>query len=263
MASVRVSTPPPPSSMRIPPTPKHAGDYEPYSPPRKSSRISSQRAQRQAQTPPPQSRASISSTKKVASTTMPNSPPLTVTKKRMQIARDGRRISGSLNEDTMTSAASALGLPSKQGEVVASESATRSTTTRGMLPTPDKTPRKRPSKPTPGISSIARNLFPVRPESIEEVMPSPKKKKNKKYSGFTLDSFGAEDADEPITIFTDSQERIPEVDVSDDNPFYSAGAAVPEPIKRASKRRKITVPGEGELTVEDVQKREDGLVYVL
>jgi hypothetical protein len=132
-----------------------------------------------------------------------------------------------------------------------------------MLPTPAKTPKKRPSENGPAITSIARNLFPVRTGSEEGVMPSPKKKGIKKYSGFTLDSFGAEE-DAPIHIYTDSHDRVPEVDLSPDNPFYGENSAVaPEPRKRASKRRKITVPGEGEQTIEELEKREDGLVYTL
>jgi hypothetical protein len=55
------------------------------------------------------------------------------------------------------------------------------------------------------------------------------------------------------------------VDPSPENPFYSQGStAVPEPTKRASKRRKtVTVPGEGDQSIEDLQEREDGMVYTL
>ena len=135
----------------------------------------------------------------------------------------------------------------------------------GMLPTPAKTPKKRTLQFAPGVTAIARNLFPVRPETVEEVMPSPKKKGRKRYTGFTLDSFDAEDDDAaPIEIFTDSNDRVPEVDMSADNPFYGESSpAHPEPTKRSSKRRKIMVPGEGEKTVEEAEQREDGLVYVL
>lgn len=186
---------------------------------------------------------------------MPDTPPLTITKKRVQASSDSRRVSGSLTADTAAFAASALGLPSKNGE--ASEA--RPGLARNVLPTPDKTPRKTTNKSSAGLSFIARTLFPVRPENIDEVMPSPRKKKS--YAEFTLDGASAEE--EPIAIFTDSHERVPEVDTSEDNPFYNPKTAVPEPIKRASKRRKITVPGEGEQSLEDAAKREDGMVYTL
>jgi len=94
-------------------------------------------------------------------------------------------------------------------------------------------------------------------------MPSLKKKGGKKHSGFTL---GDENEDAPISIFTDSQDRIPEIDNSADNPFFGEGSvSAPEPVKRlrSSKRHKISIPGEGEQTVEEAEQREDGLVYVL
>ena len=144
----------------------------------------------------------------------------------------------------------------------------RSTTTvnnNGMLPTPAKTPTQKPTVVAPGIRSIARNLFPIRGETAEDAMPSPKKKGHKQHSGCTLGSFGAEDGDIQIAIYTDSHDRVPEVDLSADNPFYgqSGAAAQPEPSKRSSKRRKIVIPGEGEQTIEEAERREDGLIYVL
>ncbi|KAI9738893.1 MAG: hypothetical protein M1818_005206 [Claussenomyces sp. TS43310] len=262
------STPPRATSIHMPPTPKHGWEdpYEPYSPRRRSARVSMQRAPREKRTPPPQSsshtphtsRSPPSTAKKVTSINMPASPPLTITKKRTSASRDSRRVSGALNEDSAASAAVALGLPSKKSEMETLRSST-ATRNHSMLPTPDKTPRKRPSQAAPGISSIARNLFPVRPENIEEVMPSPRKK-NKNHSNYTLDSSGTEEP--PIEIFTDSHDRVPEVDMSADNPFYGVDAAVPEPVKRSSRRKKIAVPGEGEQTVEEAASREDGLIYV-
>lgn len=255
--SIRGTTPPPTSAIHEPPAPKHGWEdnYEPYSP-RKSSRVSA-RQQRAAHTPPPAGRASHSSPVTIKRSNMPASPPSTIAKK------GGRRISGALDHESTASAAAALGIESHMGE--SKMDAPRSTTafarSNGMLPTPDKTPKKRPTQAAAGISSIARNLFPIRPESIEEVMPSPRKK-GTKYKGFTMDSFGAEE-EAPIQIFTDSSERIPEVDMSADNPFYNASAVLPEPTKRASKRRKLTVPGEGEQTIEQAGRRDDGLVYVL
>ena len=130
-----------------------------------------------------------------------------------------------------------------------------------LLPTPNKTPKKR-SETTTGINAIARNLFPIRPEPADEVMPTPKKGR-KKYKGYTMNSFEAEDNGQPIHIYTDSYDRVPEVDMTTSNPFYGSSSTVPEPTKRASKRRKINVPGEGELAAEEVEHRKDGLVYVL
>ena len=132
-----------------------------------------------------------------------------------------------------------------------------------MLPTPVKTPQRRAETKSSTITSIARNLFPVRHETVEQAMPSPKKH-GKKYKGFSLGGFG-EDEEESIQIFTDSKERLPEVDMSSDNPFYGQQVnASGEPSKRGSKRRKVA-PREANGTEEEIQdeERKDGLVYVL
>jgi len=96
-------------------------------------------------------------------------------------------------------------------------------------------------------------------------MPAPKKHK-KKYAGFGLASFG-EDDEEHIEIFTDSKDRVPEVDLSSDNPFYGAQThanANGESSKRVSKRRKIG-SGLAHDVDEDLEgaDRKDGMVYVL
>ena len=148
----------------------------------------------------------------------------------------------------------------------------------GMLPTPAKTPRKKyhaASQNESNIAAIARNLF--HHSDVDEVMASPTKKPStpstpsrrrpKKYTGFTLESFAVVEEEEPIAIFTDSQDRVPEVDGSVENPFFGngalAGSLAPEPARRRSKRNIVSIPGEGKQTVEDATRREDGLVYVL
>jgi hypothetical protein len=214
--------------------------------------------------------------------TSPSSPP-TASKKRAPPSSPfvgGRRVSGALSYDTTASAAVALGIPApKEPKNTKAEprvspylprysidlltntpsqpiAATRN---RGMLPTPNKTPKKAPTETTPAISAIARTLFPVR--GNDQVMPSPKKNKARRTYG--LDSFEVAE-DQPIQIFTDSNDRVPEVDLSTDNPFFGGSTPVqPQPEKRASKRRKLAVPGEGEQSVEELEQREDGLVYVL
>jgi hypothetical protein len=131
-----------------------------------------------------------------------------------------------------------------------------------MLPTPSKTPKKVKNPVIPGLNSIARNLFPVRYDNPDDAMPSPKKARKNK-TGYTLDTLDNEEEDAPIAIYTDSHDRVPEVDLSSDNPFYGAQPA-PEPTKRSSdKARKIEIPGEGEVTLEEAMGRDDGAVYVL
>jgi hypothetical protein len=274
----RMTTPPPRSGIQTPPAPKHGSfedDYDVYSP-RKSSRISSQRAQRAAATPSPDltshnvrgnAYSSPSSRKKKgASAGNHDSPPLTIAKKRSTVvsgARENRRVSGALTEESAASAAAALGLSPEQDDgPKASHHPSTAYRNGSMLPTPVKTPQKSPKKSSPAINTIARKLF-VRPASAEDAMPSPKKAR-KSYSGFSLDSFTAEDETASIEIYTDSSERIPEVDLSLDNPFYGPGSIVSsDPVKKAPHRGKVTIPGEGEVPVEDAEARQDGIVYVL
>jgi hypothetical protein len=127
-----------------------------------------------------------------------------------------------------------------------------------MLPTPAKTPQKPPTEENKAdIKGIARNLF----HGDAEVLPSPKKTRANKY---TLDSFSADDGGEdPIQIYTDSHERIPEVDASSDNPFYGHQPASRETAKRRSARQRVAIPGEGSVSVEDAIRREDGMLIVL
>lgn len=257
---MRSSTPPPPQRLHTPPTPKHGfGDHwEPFSP-RKSARISAQR--NSSKTPPPRN-----------STSTTNPDPFAPAKAtRAQASSSAGMVSPfespkkKARTSAMDCAASASG-PSKASSLAAddkasarrSASATISRTT-GMLPTPAKTPRKAPAEKNPAIQGVARNLFAP---GGDDALPGPKNARAKKYTGVSLDSFRAEE--EPIEIFTDSKERIPEKEVSADNPFYGdAGRVGEEPVLRRSKRRHVHVPGEGRQTVEEAMKREDGLVYVL
>jgi hypothetical protein len=195
-----------------------------------------------------------------------DSPPLTLAKKRTSVissARDSRRVSGALTEESTASAAAALGLSPKQDDgQKASHHPSTAYRNGSMLPTPVKTPQKSPKKSSPAITTIARKLF-VRPASAEDAMPSPKRAR-KPYSGFSLDSFNAEEVATPIEIYTDSSERVPEVDLSADNPFYGPGSMrSSDPVKKSTRRGKVTIPGEGEMPVEEAEARQDGLVYVL
>jgi len=197
-------------------------------------------------------------------TETPSSPP-TASKKKMPRSSlpsaeiGGRRVSGALTYDTTASAAASLGLHAPKNKVEGSQS---SAVRSGLLPTPAKTPKKRPDEVAPAVTSIARNLFAIRP-SADEAMPSAKKGK-KRYTGLSLASFAAEEESASIQIYTDSTDRVPEADLSPENPFYGEGARISsEPTKRSIKRRKMSVPGEGMQDVEELEHREDGMVYTL
>lgn len=142
-----------------------------------------------------------------------------------------------------------------------------------MLPTPVKTPRKKPVQ-TKAVNAVARQLFstvPPRPESVEDAMPTPRKRRNKRHVGFSLYSSleDEEDANSEgqIQIYTDSKEKVPVLDPTEDNPFYEPPeqrAPPPEPSKgRSSRKRKAAPNTEDRKEVKDAFDRKEGMVYVL
>ena len=133
----------------------------------------------------------------------------------------------------------------------------------GMLPTPAKTPRK---KQVQNKTGVGRVLFPVRPDSVEEAMPTLRKnKRNKRHVGFSLHSDA--ESEGGIQIFTDSQDKIPELDLSEENPF------IDHPLKRdpqevsrksrSSKKRKAESESISKDTIKETFDHDRGMVYVL
>lgn len=170
-------------------------------------------------------------------------------KKPQPLPEPHRHPSGNLNAEVAADAAVTLGIG--DAKTVPATSISRAT---GMLPTPSKTPQKPPNKKTAdNIQTFARNLFGA---EEQEVMP---KRRPKKYSGVTLESFTEEES--PIEIFTDFKDRVPVKDHSADNPFFG-DAAAPEPSKRKTRRRMVHVPGHGVQALEEASCRDDGMVYV-
>lgn len=138
-----------------------------------------------------------------------------------------------------------------------------------MLPTPAKTPRKKPVQPA-AVQAAARVLFPSRPDTVEDAMPNPRKRRNKRHVGFSLYSSMEDDGDagseNQIEIYTDSKDKVPELDPSEDNPFYDQHArtvASVEPRKtKASKKRKAEHSIDTSTEIEEAFNREEGMVYV-
>lgn len=136
-----------------------------------------------------------------------------------------------------------------------------------MLPTPAKTPRKKQVQPSKAVSRV---LFPVRPDSIEDAMPTPRRnKRSKRNAGFTLDSSMDDDttSEGGIKIYTDSKDRVPELDQSEENPF------IDHPLKRdppgpsrkakASRKRKPQPETISKGEIQEAFNHEEGMVYVL
>ncbi|KAK0742468.1 hypothetical protein B0T21DRAFT_283014 [Apiosordaria backusii] len=261
------ATPSPSSRVRTPPAPHlgYSDSYEPYTP-RKSSRIAQRTANRTPSPRVPSSRRqhqhpdqpeqtsegspkSINNNKKKATMATPS---LSPQKKRAAAMDSPRR---TLTAASVSDAASALGFSRKSDALLAP----RATVSRssGMLITPAKTPQKPPTEESKAkVEAFARTLF----RAEDEVMPSPRRARNQTH---TLDSFTEQASDESFQIHVDSHERIPEVDRSIDNPFYvdPARPAAP-PAPRRSQRQMVSVPGEGQVSIEEAIQREDGLVTV-
>lgn len=136
----------------------------------------------------------------------------------------------------------------------------------GMLPTPVKTPRK---KILPNVRAAARALFQEQPNAIDEIMPTPKKnRKSKRHNGFSLESIAVGDeTGAGVTIFTDSRDNVPEVDLSEDNPFVDRPseeiASAVKCVTGISKRRKLGAERKKDLQVDEAIRRDEGMVYVL
>lgn len=173
-------------------------------------------------------------------------------KKHSPVAESSRRASGNLTAESTASAAAALGLASQPEHLHPGRASLSAV--GGMLITPAKTPQKPPSQKTrENIQKVARSLF-----SESQTMPSPQRKRGKS----VLDSF-YDTNEEPIAIYTDSQDRVPEVDTSAENPFYDAKPAnTPATGPRRSKRQMINIPGEGMVPLDEAVRRTDGTVIV-
>ncbi|KAF7592497.1 hypothetical protein BBP40_012787 [Aspergillus hancockii] len=246
------TTPSPPSTLRIPPTPRHGPGYDQYEPysTRHSARLASQRASRERNTTPPPSFApsQISrSTKNQHREREALSPPSSVFSSPRKKSSDR---SGSFLATHSLDGPSGLGDSDPFSASEPSHSSRplqsfRATMSHGMLPTPAKTPKK---KAVGDVGATARALFP---------QPSGRGKKSKKYTGFSLDSF--EDnaqGGSNIQIYTDSRDRIPEPDESEDNPFCKK----PATSTRVSRRRTEQIKRDKE--VDESVKRDDGMTYV-
>ncbi|KAK8098627.1 uncharacterized protein PG998_014113 [Apiospora kogelbergensis] len=210
------STPSPSSRIHTPSTPKHGytDNWEPFSP-RKSARISEKATKHR--TPSPRSSTSRNTSSRSTSTVF-GTPAASPQKKRAPAMDSVRRASAHLTAESANKTAGLLGLP------ISKSQATSATRGSGMLPTPAKTPsdnKKRDAEIEAGVRAAARTLF----HDEVDILASSRKKRTKKYTGISLESFNAEEVDEPIEIFTDSRDRVPQVDRSEDNPFYGETSA--------------------------------------
>ena len=269
-------------AVHAPPTPLHGSKYDDHrlKSTRKSTRNSSSRTQRAIETPPPNSvdlQHNSQESKKPDQlhsgfhTCSP--PPSTHTSPRKKsstnISSDQSKDASAMDPAGPSSAAPSLDLfhYNSRNPTLPNPSLNLAA---NMLPTPAKTPRKKSVQPV-AVQTAARVLFPSRPGTVEDAMPNPRKKRNKRHVGLSLYSSMEDDGDvgseNQIEIYTDSKDKIPELDPSEDNPFYDQHAQTvgfPERQKRkGSKKRKAAHSIDASTEIEEAFNREEGMVYVL
>ncbi|CBX91041.1 hypothetical protein LEMA_P060750.1 [Plenodomus lingam JN3] len=244
-------TPSPPRRIHTPPAP--GTSYEPFSP-RRSSRVAAQRdAHLHHEQPAPRTRRAVTPTASskpsiVRAANLALSPPSSPVSPQHH-ARSPRSTRRTRLETADSDCDHAAPTPARRF---------LSAMPSDMLPTPVKTPRKRQIG---DLSSTSRILFPQRPATIEEVVPTPRKSRKTK-NLFTLESFSAhmDEESEKIPIFTDSKERIPTPGAPDENPFLT-----PKKGKGRAKttRQKSTKETEERTArLNEAAKRDEGMVYI-
>ncbi|KAL9006344.1 MAG: hypothetical protein Q9188_000880 [Gyalolechia gomerana] len=261
------TTPPPRAIVDTPPTPLHGARFDTSQPSsiRKSTRQSIQRSRRAAYTPPPPSTTYSSTSRALATAYSPPSSNPTSPQTRANKRRRGNPTSSI--GTTAGGASSVTGAHMDPFNTSSNASHAESAAMNlgpNMLPTPAKTPRKKDLRKPAELQSAARVLFPQRLEKIEDAMPNKKDRRGKKNVGFSLDSFGEDDdSASRVQIFTDSKEKIPELDRSEDNPFIDQPQmSRPAESRKTSGLRERKAPVKANPQIEDVFNREEGLVYV-
>jgi len=142
----------------------------------------------------------------------------------------------------------------------------------GYLPTPRKTPSKRPVQHDEQLSSTARVLFPSHHLDLEEATSSPRKpRKGKNHIAFSLEDLADErngGSGGKMKIYTDSKERVPVPDEGGDeqNPFVvrKSGRKTrsTELSDGTTRKRSATQNGMSE-EVDQAVANDEGMVYVL
>ncbi|KAL9018271.1 MAG: hypothetical protein Q9185_004437 [Variospora sp. 1 TL-2023] len=257
-------TPPPRSVVRTPPTPLHGAKFDTLNT-RRSTRQSTRRSQRAVNTPPPATSVNPSTSQPFTSALSPPSSVSTSPK-----TRGTKRCRENMDRNTEATTGESPSFSSGHTDTFAISSDApqpeQSTVNAAssMLPTPAKTPRKKDLRRMAELQSAGRVLFPSRLEKVEDAMPNVKKRRGGRHVGFSMDSsVEDEDSANRIQIFTDSKEKVPELDMSEENPFVDKPAVVRHPEYCESKgRRGRVAPVLTNPHIEDVFNRGEGMVYV-
>lgn len=260
------------TTPETPLTPLHGAAYDRFGP-RRPTRSSARIASREQHSTPDALRkspsdASLTTPKRSKKFTVtspglhsPQSTPKTKSARRVQVM--------SPPSPTAHPSSSKLPQPSRSSLQALASSSTM--ISHGMLPTPVKTPKK---KTVSKVNATARALFQDSthaPGGVGDVEPSPRRnRKSKRYNGYSLESFSVEDEGSrgQIQIFTDSRDRVPQLDKSKSNPFVESAmddeTVSSRKITGTTKRRKVSAEARKmDSQVEEALKKDEGMVYVL
>lgn len=270
VTTAMTTTPPPPSRARTPPTPLHGAKHDTYEPfsPRRSGRIHTKQTTHSSPSAlDSPSRGRHSTTRVAAATpgqsrishrnsTHTFSPPLSPTSPAQRRRADTALDSASRKR---TKPSIAVTYPGSDDELI--NDAAALSRPGAMFPTPAKTPRKRHAQADSALATTARVLFPGRTMHPDDVIPSPRRsRKQSKKAAFSLESFAeaCENGGEKIEIYTDSKERVPEMDESEDNPFITR-ANTRAGLSRPTRKTKNGMSR----SVDQAVENGEGMVYVL
>ncbi|KAK3080802.1 hypothetical protein LTS18_012962 [Coniosporium uncinatum] len=278
------TTPPPARRIHTPPTPLHGSkfdSYEPYSP-RRSNRVAAKQYNHRGSfqhngavdinsyTPGRFPRASTPSNLSVKTSSQTISPPSSpgtpspqhyFSKTPKSTSR--RSITGSSikhNKGTQLHADS----DADDFGPSSSDIKPTSASSLGMLPTPSKTPRKKDIAQH-GSLSAARVLFPDRLANIEDAMPSTRKSRKKRVTAFSLSDVSSDIDDgnsSKIPIYTDSKERVPDLDNDDKNPFVTRKSSRTKPATNGENFLKRKKPSRRDEAMEEAVRNDEGIIYV-
>ncbi|GAB7345742.1 hypothetical protein MBLNU457_4013t1 [Dothideomycetes sp. NU457] len=242
------TTPPPPGRLRTPPTPLHGpryDSYEPYSP-RRSARVSSKR--RDIRNTPEPSNAKVNVKSQVH-----HNPTSTPAPRKTTLTRQ-------LSSQTLSPPSS----PETQHRHTTPQQTKKSDNTvyedvdgselSTLFPTPNKTPLKHAA----AARDPTARMLTFKPHSYDTVDPSPRKRKQP----LTLDSFDEQQArrGRKIEVFTDSQDRIPDTKMSDENPFVGRRKTGTSSASAKGKRPE-NVSNHEDVEMEAAVRNDEGVLY--
>lgn len=273
------TTPPLRAVVHTPSTPLHGARYDSYGrcSARKNRRPSTQHTTRATQTPPPPSfnfatqvtsssdTRDVLNRRHIAHTYSP--PSSTNTSPEKKLLRS-RKVVDSAKMDGQNPS---LGPPSFQlSQDATFNSSLQPPTTNiapKMLPTPAKTPCKKALHSTT-IANPARVLFPARQDTVDKAMPTPRKRRKHMVSIFgSSREEGETTVEGKISIYTDSKERVPELDASEENPFYDkpTNSRRDKELDKAkgSKKKATKSDLEKEKQQDNAINHDKGMLYVL